>query len=179
MPPPDEVTFHHHGCGKSYVTDRDHFFGRDFEIGPTRDSGFSLVGDQLRICSGAGESTVLLSCSIPSSVNGHADSDIFDPDSIDPTKPLTIGQNNPKVGSEIVRICESSRVLGCGTACRYRESLTTTVVSPGEPTLVSFTCPAARDDAEIGGAYSLYRANLVETLGNEVGGTVVCTVVSS
>jgi hypothetical protein len=51
------------------------------------------------------------------------------------------------------------------------------VITPGETeTLVSFTCPAARDSAEIGGAWSLYRANLVETLANEAGGTVECTV---
>ena len=178
LTPPDSIYFDHHACGLSYVTDRDSYFGRDVEIGDARDSGFALVGDQLRFCSQPGVDQVLLSCQIPNTTAGLADSQIFDPFSIHPDRPLNGLVNTPLVSSEVVRICESSRVLGCGTACRYRDALANVVVSPGEPTLVSFKCPAARDSAETGGAYSLYRGNLMETVSNGIGGTVQCTVVS-
>jgi hypothetical protein len=60
--------------------------------------------------------------------------------------------------SQVLRVCESSRVLGSGTACRFNEPhlLANAVIQPGQATTVSFKCPAARDAVEIGGRYSTY-----------------------
>jgi len=61
----------------------------------------------------------------------------------------------------VLRVCESSRNLGCGTGCRYHEALANVTIRPGETVDVRFTCPAARDGAvfgETGGAYSIYQA---------------------
>jgi len=61
----------------------------------------------------------------------------------------------------VVRVCESSVALGCGTACRWQESLAKVTVEPVKTVSVPFTCPAGRDGGRFGepsGAYSLYRA---------------------
>jgi hypothetical protein len=57
----------------------------------------------------------------------------------------------------VVRVCETSRVLGTGVACVYRESLANVIVRD-EEAAVMFTCPAARDALEPGGEVSLYVA---------------------
>jgi hypothetical protein len=60
-----------------------------------------------------------------------------------------------------VRVCESSRQLGCGTACRYHEALANVTIKPGETVTAQFTCPSSKDDGlfdETGGVYALYRA---------------------
>ena len=65
------------------------------------------------------------------------------------------------VADQVVRVCESSLTLGCGTACRYHETLANVTVEPGKTVNVRFTCPAAEtavNSEEYGGAYSLYRA---------------------
>jgi len=60
--------------------------------------------------------------------------------------------------SQVLRVCESSLQLKSGLACRYNEDhkLANVVIAPGVNTPVSFTCPAARDSVETGGAYSTY-----------------------
>mgnify|MGYP002622083995 CR=1 FL=1 len=146
----EEVKYDHRGCGLSSVTDSVSQYGVDREIGPLRNTEFSLYGSQLRTCTNG---TVTLNCTIP---NSHSTQD----------------------NSEVVRVCESSFKLGCGTACRWEDALVTKVIPPGPTyTLVNFTCPSARDSDEPGGYYSLYRANFVATLGKHKDGTVVCTVV--
>ena len=59
--------------------------------------------------------------------------------------------------AQVVRVCETSQVLGTGVACAYRESLATAIVHDQE-TPVTFMCPAARDAFEPGGHVSLYVA---------------------
>jgi hypothetical protein len=59
--------------------------------------------------------------------------------------------------AQVVRVCETSSVLGTGVACVYRESLANAIVTD-EETPVTFTCPEARDAAEPGGHVSLYVA---------------------
>ena len=74
------------------------------------------------------------------------------------TLKCTVPSTSP---TQVVRVCESSVNLGCGTACRYHESLANVTIEPGQTVKVPFTCPAARDGGafgEYGGAYSLYRA---------------------
>src|SRR5262249_62023969 len=74
------------------------------------------------------------------------------------TLKCTVPSTSP---TQVVRVCESSLALGCGTACRYQESLTNVTVEPGKTVNVRFTCPTARDGGQFGehgGADSLYRA---------------------
>jgi Lysyl oxidase len=59
--------------------------------------------------------------------------------------------------AQVVRVCETSQVLGTGVACVYRESLANATVD-AEETSLTFTCPAARDAFEPGGQVSLYVA---------------------
>jgi len=179
----DLAPMYHHGCGESYVTDTDSVYGRDQEIGPLRDSGMSLIENkQLRYCTPSNASSitkVTIACSIPRG-NGRDDSEIFDDWSCNSSQPLGPGSvpRHPQ-NSEVIRVCESSRKLGCATACRAREAIANFVVSPGpkEDSFI-FNCPASRDPVEIGGAYSLYRGALAETLRNQQGGIATCRVVS-
>jgi hypothetical protein len=59
--------------------------------------------------------------------------------------------------AQVVRVCETSSMLGTGVACAYQESLANIIVHD-EETPVTFTCPAARDALELGGYVSLYVA---------------------
>jgi hypothetical protein len=56
----------------------------------------------------------------------------------------------PGLLSPQLRICESSAVLGGGTACTWRNAVAT-----ASGTSIAFTCPELRDAAGVGG-YSLY-----------------------
>jgi len=133
----DEAPSLHRECGLSYVTDAVSEFGLGQEIGPLRDTEFSFHGnlrlpsDQMRACKHPGQ-TATLKCSVPSGSS-----------------------------SQVVRVCESSRQLGCGTACRYHEALANVTIKPGETVTAQFTCPSSKDDGlfdETGGVYALYRA---------------------
>ena len=126
----------HRDCGLSYVTDPQSIYGVAQEIGPLRDTEFSFVGTPNlksdQLRACTPGSSAILKCTVPS------------------TSP-----------TQVVRVCESSVKLGCGTACRYHESLANVTIEPGQTVNVPFTCPAARDGGafgEYGGAYSLYRA---------------------
>ena len=63
---------------------------------------------------------------------------------------------------QVVRVCETSNVLGTGVACVYQEALANAIVGQ-EATLVPFTCPAARDALEPGGQASFYAAPVSHT----------------
>jgi hypothetical protein len=56
---------------------------------------------------------------------------------------------------QVVRFCETSKALGAGTDCVHRDARANTVVQ-GIPTLVTMTCPAARDATETGGQLAIY-----------------------
>jgi hypothetical protein len=58
---------------------------------------------------------------------------------------------------QVVRLCETSRVLNAGVDCVHRDSLANTVLE-GVPTLITTTCPPARGGAEIGGQLAIYTA---------------------
>src|SRR5262245_42236159 len=127
----------HRECGLSYVTDAVSEFGLGQEIGPTRDIEFSFYGNvktaahQVRACNNPGQKATL-KCSVAAS--------------------------SP---SQVVRVCESSRQLACGTACRYHEALANVTIPSGGTVNVDFTCPSSKDNGvfgETGGAYSIYRA---------------------
>ncbi len=65
---------------------------------------------------------------------------------------------------QIVRVCESSAVLGTGVACVYEEVLVNRTIGDGggETTAsLTFTCPFPRDTNEPGGLYALYTAPLL------------------
>jgi hypothetical protein len=153
----DSAQILHRAPGLSYVTDAQPLLGANQEIGPYKNTEFSLNGAQVRNCQYPGKSTVTLSCNIPNS-------------------------EVTKSNSQVVRICESSRVLNAGSACRYEESLGNATVKPGSnATVVTFTCPAARDLQEYGGAYSLYISKLAKNAPSDKGdkaGNAQCTVVS-
>ncbi|MCB8949607.1 MAG: hypothetical protein H6653_16485 [Ardenticatenaceae bacterium] len=61
--------------------------------------------------------------------------------------------------AQVARLCETSAVLGVGTACTFNDSLLNQVISGSDVTL-SFTCPFVRDENEPGGDYALYTAPL-------------------
>ena len=64
-----------------------------------------------------------------------------------------------EAAAQVVRLCETSAVLGVGTACTFNDALLNQVISSSEVTL-SFTCPFVRDENEPGGDYALYAAPL-------------------
>jgi hypothetical protein len=74
--------------------------------------------------------------------------------------------------AQVMRVCENSSELGGVTACMYRESLATTIIGSNW-TNVDFTCPAARDASEPGGAYGFFTAPVLPTDANRA---VTCQV---
>ncbi len=64
--------------------------------------------------------------------------------------------------NQVLRICESSVVLGTGLSCRYNEALANVVLGPGTHS-VSFKCPAFRSAAEPGGHFSTYYGAAIRT----------------
>lgn len=72
---------------------------------------------------------------------------------------------------QVLRVCETSAVLGHTIPCLYRESLATVTIAD-EPVEVSFTCPAPRDATEPGGEYGMLVA---PAFGSDAAGTVTCT----
>jgi hypothetical protein len=68
----------------------------------------------------------------------------------------------PGEPAQVLRVCETSAVLGHGIPCTYREALASATV--GEDAVdVMFTCPEPRDADEPGGAYSTYAAPAIPT----------------
>ncbi len=75
-----------------------------------------------------------------------------------PGTPVSLHLTAPAGGvPQVIRICESSAVLGVGVACTYQDSLATAAV-PAEGTDLLFTCPGPRSATEPGGSYSVYTA---------------------
>ncbi|WP_420631654.1 lysyl oxidase family protein [Candidatus Leptofilum sp.] len=108
------------------------------ELGPRRNCGFTAVplpnlpepsDSEERPLRCTPGSTVQLSCS----VDGNA--------------------------AQVARLCETSSVLGVGTACTFTDSLLNQIISGSNVTL-NFTCPFVRDENEPGGDYALYTAPL-------------------
>jgi len=137
----DQVPSFVGGAGKSYVTNSDPANAL-FTIGPLRDTEWQLASaTQLLPCTAGAIKT--LQCSISNVGTSHS--------------------REPQV----IRVCESSRALQVGLACRYNESLANVVIDQVFPAYitVTFTCPAARDLVETGGAYSLYQNMVIITDG--------------
>ena len=61
---------------------------------------------------------------------------------------------------QVLRLCEGSWALDDGTACVSSDALANAVVT-GAGAEVSFTCPSARDNVEVGGRYAVYTGALV------------------
>jgi len=84
-----------------------------------------------------------------------------------PEEQVQIGLTIPKEAtSQIVRVCDYSRVLGTSIPCSYNgpyngKSLANGVVVPDESTVLTFECPSALDHNEHGGSFSLYFAPLL------------------
>jgi len=78
--------------------------------------------------------------------------------------------------SQVLRVCEASVNLQSGTACRFNDNwtLSNTILPPGMPIAVTFTCPSARDSIEIGGHYALYSGALYNQ--QTPNAAVTCTV---
>jgi len=62
---------------------------------------------------------------------------------------------------QVVRICETSRVLGTGVDCTHVDALANVVVA-GDAAEVTFDCPDPRDADEPGGQYAIYVAPVWE-----------------
>ena len=73
---------------------------------------------------------------------------------------VVIAVAEESLGTQVVRICEASRVLGAGTACTAGDALAQGTIAVGEPADLSFTCPRARDAEETGGLYAVYVGQL-------------------
>jgi len=151
----DTVPTLHRGPGLTSVTDSVSPTGPSQQIGPLRDTEFSPVSPTFgRACTLG--SVVQLSC--------NADA-----------------QHTPLW--QVVRVCQWSAVLGCGTGCRFVDAIANVVIPPGAPTVVSFPCPGPLDTSipnEPGGFYSLYSSLLVAEqatqYGLQYGSTgIVCT----
>ena len=65
---------------------------------------------------------------------------------------------------QVLRVCETSRVLGSGVDCTFNDALANEVVLAA-PGAVTFTCPGMRDAAEPGGQYAIYVAPVWEADG--------------
>ena len=75
--------------------------------------------------------------------------------------------------AQVVRICETSAVLGTGVACTYRNALGSAVLTGnGGKAELTFTCPKPRDEREPGGQYSIYTAALLD---GELPAATTCT----
>ncbi|HEX6384912.1 MAG TPA: lysyl oxidase family protein [Anaerolineae bacterium] len=74
---------------------------------------------------------------------------------------------------QVLRVCETSAVLGVATACTLQDALANTIIGPSS-TEVTFNCPFARDAEEPGGAYALYTAPIY---GEDEPVAVSCTTV--
>lgn len=74
--------------------------------------------------------------------------------------------------AQILRVCETSAVLGVALACTFHEALANHIVGDSG-TELSFTCPFARDAQEPGGAYALYTAPVYS---QDEPAAVTCTV---
>lgn len=62
---------------------------------------------------------------------------------------------------QVVRFCETSKVLGTGVDCTYNAALANVVVE-GDEVEVTFECPDGRDANEPGGQYAIYTAPVWE-----------------
>ena len=61
----------------------------------------------------------------------------------------------------VVRLCETSVLLGHSIACEYVHNLANVIIQAGKKTAVKFTCPDKRSSTEPGGLYSLLVASLL------------------
>jgi hypothetical protein len=62
---------------------------------------------------------------------------------------------------QVLRVCETSQVLGTGVDCSHRDALANVVLDAASIT-ITLTCPAARDATEPGGQIALYTAPVFE-----------------
>ncbi len=61
----------------------------------------------------------------------------------------------------VVRLCETSHVLGHSIACEYVQMLANVELEAGGTKMVSFECPKKRSCEEPGGLYSMLVASLI------------------
>ena len=100
------------------------------ETGPRRNCGFVPDADDL-VCT-AGQ-PVQMSCQ------------------------LNTASSSSTAAPQVLRLCESSAVLGTGTACVFEGALANVLLGL-DPVTVNFTCPRFRTAEEPGGLYALYTA---------------------
>ncbi|KAJ3194942.1 hypothetical protein HK101_001503 [Irineochytrium annulatum] len=84
------------------------------------------------------------------------------------------GSSSKSSPAKAIRVCESSVALKTGTACRFNDPfmLAYGVVGKNQTAEFTFTCPAARDAVEVGGFFSIYAGDVLNTAfhGNEAKG---------
>lgn len=69
--------------------------------------------------------------------------------------------NSDKLLSGVIRLCETSKVLGYSTQCEYINKLSNLVLKPNQIQTIEFTCPKFRSYLEPGGFYSILVSNLL------------------
>lgn len=57
---------------------------------------------------------------------------------------------------QVVRLCEGSAAMSAGVACADADALATAAIDGDASVNLDFTCPAPRDDIELGGNFGLY-----------------------
>ena len=87
------------------------------------------------------------------------------------TKVTLSCNNDASKPSQVVRVCEASKVLGVGIACALADAIVTKVVE-GPSEEVSFTCPIGRDEQETGGVWAIYTGGVIP----EDGSSIQCNV---
>ena len=70
----------------------------------------------------------------------------------------------------IIRVCESSIVLGHSVYCEYEKALANVLFTSGKLLKISFKCPGKRDAIEIGGRFSIFVSSLIpdQTLNTKI-----------
>ena len=73
----------------------------------------------------------------------------------------TISIKNTGAYAVVVRVCESSYVLGQSVMCEYKFNLANKAINAGESVNITFSCPSRRASDEPGGLYSILSSPLV------------------
>jgi hypothetical protein len=88
--------------------------------------------------------------------------------SCNPGDPVTIScTGGDATRPQVVRVCETSRVLGTGVDCTYQQAIAIGIdEGVGAGATLTFICPEGRDPQEQGGEYAVYTAPVWEPDGS-------------
>lgn len=126
------------------------------EIGPLRNCDF--VGQPLPPL----PTPTPIPTATPSDEDGEGDEEVEETPiyRCEPNRSVQLTCSIPDdAAPQVLRICETSDVLGIGIPCTYESSLLNRTIT-NEGRNITFTCPRPRDENEPGGDYTFYTAPL-------------------